>query len=133
MKKIFRKAFLALTLFSTIAMVGCAGEQGPQGPQGEQGIPGEAGHTPNIAIGENGNWFIDGVDTGVKAEGKDGVNGKQIKNIKISENGELIITFDDDTVKENDFFEESNESINDKKKYEIQKIQIFEDYNKKKT
>ena len=77
MKKIFRKAFLALTLFSTIAMVGCAGEQGPQGPQGEQGIPGEAGHTPNIAIGENGNWFIDGVDTGVKAEGKDGEPGPQ--------------------------------------------------------
>ena len=77
MNKIFKKAFLALTLFSCFAMVGCAGEQGPVGPQGEQGIQGEPGHTPNIAIGENGNWFIDGVDTGVKAEGKDGEPGPQ--------------------------------------------------------
>ena len=36
-----------------------------------------------IQIGENGNWFIDGVDTGVKAlgeNGKDGVDGKDGKN-----------------------------------------------------
>ncbi len=47
---------------------GIQGEVGPQGPQGEQGIQGEAGHTPVITIGENGNWYVDGVDTGVKAE-----------------------------------------------------------------
>lgn len=45
---------------------------------------------------------------------------------------DLIFFFNDDTIKENDFFEETNESINDKKKYEIQKIKIFEDYNKRK-
>ena len=65
MNKLIKKGFLALTLFSCITMVGCVGEQGPAGPQGEPGIQGEPGHTPNIAIGENGNWFIDGVDTGV--------------------------------------------------------------------
>lgn len=36
----------------------------PQGFQGERGLQ---GYTPYI--GENGNWFINGVDTGVQAEG----------------------------------------------------------------
>ena len=40
---------------------GVAGEQGIQGIQGE---PGKDGHTPVITIGENGNWYIDGEDTG---------------------------------------------------------------------
>lgn len=34
---------------------------------------GKDGHTPVITIGENGNWFIDGVDTDKKSTGKDGV------------------------------------------------------------
>ena len=46
---------------------GPQGEQGETGPQGPQGEQGEDGHTPNITIGENGNWFIDGVDTGKPA------------------------------------------------------------------
>ena len=54
---------------------GIEGPQGPQGPQGEQGEKGEDGHTPVIIIGENGNWFIDGVDTGVKAQGDKGDTG----------------------------------------------------------
>jgi hypothetical protein len=33
---------------------------------------GETGHTPLIAIGENGNWFIDGADTGKKSAGENG-------------------------------------------------------------
>ena len=45
------------------------------GPQGIQGIPGENGHSPLVTIGENGNWFLDGVDTGVKAQGPKGDDG----------------------------------------------------------
>lgn len=39
---------------------------------GEQGKDGEDGKTPYI---QNGYWYIDGVDTGVKAEGIDGKDG----------------------------------------------------------
>lgn len=35
------------------------------------GATGEDGHTPVITIGQNGNWFVDGVDTTVKAKGED--------------------------------------------------------------
>lgn len=52
---------------------------GKQGEQGIQGEPGRDGHTPVIEIGKNGNWVIDGVDTGVKAQGlngNDGLDGK---------------------------------------------------------
>ena len=37
------------------------------------GADGENGVTPNI--GENGNWWINGEDTGIPAQGKDGQNG----------------------------------------------------------
>ena len=33
------------------------------------------GKTPIITIGENGNWFIDGVDTGKPSKGEDGADG----------------------------------------------------------
>ena len=52
---------------------------GEQGEQGIQGEPGKDGHTPEIKIGENGNWIIDGVDIGIKAQGlngSDGLDGK---------------------------------------------------------
>ncbi len=48
---------------------------GEDGEQGIQGEPGEDGHTPVITIGENGNWFVDGVDTGVAATGNKGEQG----------------------------------------------------------
>lgn len=35
---------------------------------------GEDGHTAVITIGDNGNWYIDGVDTGKKSTGQDGVS-----------------------------------------------------------
>ena len=57
---------------------------------GEDGENGADGLTPYI--GENGNWFIGDTDTGVFAQGKDGVG---IKNITINENGELVITLTD--------------------------------------
>ena len=46
------------------------GKDGAQGIQGEQGPKGD---TPVINVGENGNWFIDGEDSGVKAVGVDGL------------------------------------------------------------
>ena len=49
---------------------------GEDGEQGIQGEPGEDGHTPVITIGENGNWYIDGEDTGVLAEGVQGPQGE---------------------------------------------------------
>ena len=59
-------------------------------------IKGENGSTPDINIGENGNWVIDGVDTGVSSKGED---GKFIEKIEYkSSNGNVdiyIITFSD--------------------------------------
>ena len=66
------------------------GEQGPEGPQGPQGaaltyemlteaqkeeLKGKDGHTPEIRIGANGNWYVDGVDTEVLAQGPKGETG----------------------------------------------------------
>ena len=44
------------------AVKGETGEQGAQGPVGPQGPEGRAG--TQITIGANGNWFLDGVDSG---------------------------------------------------------------------
>ena len=78
-------------VISLVSLCSCSGKTGPEGPQGiqgvqgetgEQGVPGkdgidgEDGHTPVITIGENGNWYIDGVDTGVSAKGEQGVQGE---------------------------------------------------------
>ena len=61
---------LALLLAAGTMLASCGeGQVGPQGPKGEDG------HTPVITIGENGNWFIDGVDTTVKAQGEKGETG----------------------------------------------------------
>lgn len=43
--------------------------------QSIQGEPGQDGHSPVITIGPNGNWFIDGVDTGQSSKGTDGLPG----------------------------------------------------------
>ena len=56
------------------------GDKGDKGDKGSQGVRGEKGETGDkgddgedgapateITIGPNGNWFLDGVDTGVKA------------------------------------------------------------------
>ncbi len=80
------------------SMTACTGPQGEVGPQGIQGVPGQNGadgkdgapgkdgtngkdgadgadgQTP--FIGENGNWWIGTLDTGVQAAGQDGTNGK---------------------------------------------------------
>ena len=49
---------------------------GANGETAAQGLPGQDGHTPVITIGENGNWFVDGVDTGKAAQGSQGEQGQ---------------------------------------------------------
>ena len=68
------------------------GEKGDQGEQGEKGDDGEA---PTITIGANGNWYINGEDTGVKAKGDKGDKGVGIEKVEYDENGDLKITFTD--------------------------------------
>ena len=74
---------------------------GENGPQGFQGIPGNDGHVPTIEIGSNGNWFIDGVDSGVPARGQTGNDGRSIVSIEKTATNGLIdtytITYSDDT------------------------------------
>ena len=57
-----------------------------------ESLKGEDGATPTI--GTNNHWFIDGVDTGVSAVGKD---GKSIKSITKDDNNNIIITFSDNS------------------------------------
>lgn len=47
------------------------------GKDGIQGVKGKDGHSPVIDIGENGNWYIDGVDSKVRAIGIDGTRGER--------------------------------------------------------
>lgn len=48
---------------------GPRGVQGPAGPMGPAGPAGSDGHSPKLTVGSNGNWFIDGIDTNVPANG----------------------------------------------------------------
>lgn len=63
---------------NTISPLAVTANGNIRGPQGEQGVPGQDGadgangETPTIV---DGNWYIGGVDTGVKAEGVDGADG----------------------------------------------------------
>lgn len=65
------------------------------------------GKTPVITIGDNGNWYIDGIDTGKPSQGEDGVNGEDGTNgtdgktptIEIGENGNWIINGTDTGIK----------------------------------
>ena len=49
------------------------GADGKDGTNGQNGADGKDGNTP--FIGENGNWWIGDIDTGVKAAGIDGTDG----------------------------------------------------------
>lgn len=49
--------------------------------------------SPEITIGANGNWFINGVDTGKKAKGEDGSNAPRITGI-LHAGEEIIFLFD---------------------------------------
>ena len=52
---------------------GADGKDGTNGINGQDGRDGADGNTP--FIGENGNWWIGEIDTGVKAAGTDGTDG----------------------------------------------------------
>ena len=54
------------------------GKDGKDGKDGTNGTNGKDGSV--VTIGENGNWFIDGVDKGIAAAGKNGTNGTDGKN-----------------------------------------------------
>ena len=73
---------------------------GTQGIQGIQGEKGEDGHSPVITI-QNGKWYIDGVDTGIIAEGVNGDTGNGISSIQKTNTQGLVdtytITFTDGT------------------------------------
>ena len=65
-------------------------------------IKGDKGDAPVIEIGENGNWFVDGVDTGVSSKGEsgaDGTNGEDGLTPYIGENGNWWIGEKDTGVK----------------------------------
>ncbi len=92
---------------------------GKDGATGAQGVAGKDGHTPTITIGVNGNWYVDGVDTGYKAQGETGATGAHgekgdkgdqgetgqqgpkgdtgvsVISTRIDENGHLICTMSD--------------------------------------
>lgn len=102
-----------------IAVSALQGMKGDKGDQGEKGEKGDSGDTPTI--GANGNWWISGVDTGVKAsggstsgsgsssgssaagkdgqDGQDGASGVGIAELAINESGELVVTLTDGTEK----------------------------------
>ncbi len=69
------------------------------GTNGTNGNNGTNGLTPYI--NDAGNWQIGDTDTGVKAAGANGINGTNGVGVKKSEivNGNLVITYTDDTVK----------------------------------
>ncbi len=76
---------------------------GAQGIQGIQGEKGDDGHTPVITI-QNGNWYIDGVDTGKAAQGVKGETGNGIASITLTKTEGLkdtyTITYTDGTTSE---------------------------------
>jgi hypothetical protein len=75
--------------------------------KGEKGDTGADGVTPTI--GTNGNWYLDGKDTGVSAkgeqgddgeqgnDGKDGKDGVTITNFYVLSSGEILIKYSDGT------------------------------------
>ena len=66
---------------------------GVDGPQGIQGEKGADGHTPVITIGENGNWFVDGTDTGIKAQGPKGEDGRSVVFISLTSSEGNVDTY----------------------------------------
>lgn len=66
-----------LNLYDLSLLKGIDGKDGADGTNGQNGSDGRDGKTP--FIGENGNWWIDTIDTGIKAEGTDGADGDEIE------------------------------------------------------
>ena len=51
---------------------GDTGAAGAKGDKGDKGPKGDKGDSPKITIGDNGNWYIDGKDTKISAQPKNG-------------------------------------------------------------
>lgn len=65
------------------------GKDGKDGKDGTNGTDGKDGKDGSVVtIGDNGNWFIDGKDTGLAAAGKDGKDGKDGENGKDGKDGQ---------------------------------------------
>ena len=60
--------------FTPEQLAALKGADGKDGQNGKDGVDGQNGATPEI--GDNGNWFINGTDTGVKAVGINGIDGQ---------------------------------------------------------
>lgn len=85
--------------------VGKQGTQGPQGEVGPQGPKGDRGEQGPQGIqgpqGQSGNDGVDGIDgkDGIDglngADGKDGADGVGVKNVKINNNENLVLTLTD--------------------------------------
>ena len=56
------------------------------GKDGQNGQDGKDGSV--VTIGENGNWLIDGKDTGLPSRGKDGIDGKDGQDGKDGKDGQ---------------------------------------------
>ena len=69
-----------LNLYDMSTLRGNDGADGKDGIDGVDGVDGIDGNTP--FIGDNGNWWIAGSDTGVKAQGADGADGQNGENGK---------------------------------------------------
>ena len=73
MKKRITSIFLALVLcLGTIFLASC-------------------GKEASVVIGENGNWIINGTDSGIKAEGTGGKDGAAGSVVTVGENGNWFI------------------------------------------
>ena len=75
---------------------GVNGRDGVDSKDGVDGKDGADGQTP--FIGNNGNWWIGNVDTGVPAQGNQGEQGVSVVSTVVNSEGELIVTFSDGTV-----------------------------------
>ena len=60
--------------FTPEQLAALKGADGKDGQNGKDGVDGQDGATPEI--GDNGNWYINGTDTGVKAAGVNGADGQ---------------------------------------------------------
>lgn len=78
--------------------INCGKVKGADGKDGVDGAPGKDGIDGKTPYIQAGYWYIDGVNTGIKAEGVDGTNGATIKDITFDENGRVIITLTDGTI-----------------------------------
>ena len=56
--------------------------------RGQDGKDGKDGHSPVVVIGDDGYWYIDGVNTGVKAQGEPGQDGQDGKDGKDGVDGQ---------------------------------------------